>query len=90
MTDTPIKSMAPNADDRALHTDITALIKRHLTPDTQERVLAVAAQVVGQVIAMQDQRKMTRAMVMDLVLANIEAGNRQVIDSLLNAKGPKQ
>jgi len=26
MTDTPIKSMAPNADDRSLHTDITATL----------------------------------------------------------------
>lgn len=83
----PMKSFTPNAADQALHRDIADLIKRHLTPDTQQRVLAIAAQVVGQVLAMQDQRTMTPDRAMQVVIANIEIGNKGVIDSLHNTKG---
>lgn len=84
---TPLKSMPTIPADQALRDDIQALIKRHLDPDTPERVMAIAAMIVGQVIALQDQRMMTRAMVMDLVVANIEVGNQAVIALLQNTKG---
>ncbi len=83
----PMKSSPPTEADRALHDDITALIKRHLTPDTSERVLAIAAQVVGQVLAMQDQRRMTADMAMQIIQTNIETGNAAVIASLHRTKG---
>jgi hypothetical protein len=83
----PIKRVTTNSGDQLLHADIAALIKRHLTPDTPERVLAIAAQVVGQVIALQDQRTMTNERVWQIVLANIEAGNQGVIDRIHNTKG---
>lgn len=83
MTDLPMKSFGPNDADKALHADITALIKRHLTPDTQHRVLAIAAQVVGQVLALQDQRIPTDVH-FQVILRNIEEGNQRVIDELAN------
>ena len=86
-SDIPMKRIEPTAADRALRDDIMALIKRHLTPDTPERVLAIAAQVVGQCIALQDQRTMTSEMVWRIVGDNIEAGNLGVIDSLNDTKG---
>jgi hypothetical protein len=90
MSDLPMKSYAADAADKALHADIAALIKRHLIPDTPERALAVASQVVGQVLALQDQRYMTKAMAFDVVLSNIEIGNQSVIGNLINSKGPQQ
>ena len=83
----PMKYVTPSAADRQLHADIAALIKRHLTPDTPQRVLAIAAQVVGQVLAMQDQRTMSTNRAMQVIIANIEIGNRGVIDSLSDTKG---
>lgn len=83
----PMKSFAPDAADQALHRDIADLIKRHLTPDTPQRVLAIAAQVVGQCLALQDQRTMTADRAMQVVIANIEIGNRGVIDRLSDTKG---
>lgn len=77
----------PTAADDAMRADILALIKRHLTPDTSDRFLAIAAQVVGQAMALQDQRKMTVQMAWDLILVNIEAGNLGVIESLHDTKG---
>ena len=87
MANIPMKSVEPTSSDKALRDDIMALIKRHLVPDTAERVLAIAAQVVGQCIALQDQRTMTREMVWKIVGDNIEAGNLGVIDSLNDTKG---
>lgn len=82
-----LKKHAATEADKALHADIAALCKRHLTLDTPERVLAVAAQFVGQVLAMQDQRKLTSAMAMQIVIENIQVGNRQVIEAIHDTKG---
>lgn len=87
MTHLPMKNIAPTKADQALRDDIMALIKRHLHPDTSERVLAIASQVVGQCLALQDQRKMTKDMAFEIVMANIELGNQGVIASLQNTKG---
>ncbi len=85
--DISMKRVEPTSADKALRDDIMALIQRHLTPDTSDRVLAIAAQVVGQCIAMQDQRTMTHQMVWKIVGENIEAGNRDVIETLNYTKG---
>lgn len=44
-----------------------------------EELLAVAAAFVGQMIALQDQTKITPEQAMDLVARNIEAGNMAAI-----------
>lgn len=87
MPEFPMKKHATTDADKALHADIAALCKRHLTPDTSERVLAVAAQVVGQVLAMQDQRKFTSEMAMQIVIENIQVGNRHALEEIQNTKG---
>lgn len=45
-------------------------------------ILAILAYTLGQVIAMQDQRTVTKEMIWELVGANIEAGNAMVINEL--------
>lgn len=47
-------------------------------------MLAVAANLVGKLIALQDQRTMTPAMAMEIVAKNIEAANQRVIKELDN------
>jgi hypothetical protein len=66
--------------------DIVALLRRHehLTP---LEMLAIAANAVGKMIAMQDQRVVTPDMALAVVGKNIEAGNRQVIAELAATKG---
>jgi len=83
-----MKTFQPSDADQRLHTDIANLIARHLTPESKpDRVLAIAAQVVGQALALQDQRKMTKEMALDLIMANIEMGNQGVIARLHDTKG---
>lgn len=48
-------------------------------------MLAVLSNMVGKCIAYQDQRKYTSSQIMDVVRMNIEIGNKQVIDKLMNS-----
>jgi len=50
-------------------------------------MLAVTAHLVGVLIALQDQRKVTREMALELVTQNIEAGNAEAIGSLHETEG---
>lgn len=65
--------------------DLCQLMRKHskLTP---LEMLAIAANMVGKLVAMQDQRSTTPAMAMEVVAKNIENGNQMIIDQL--AKGP--
>ncbi|ESY05349.1 MULTISPECIES: hypothetical protein [unclassified Mesorhizobium] len=61
---------------------------REIAPDMPaDEILAVVCVFVGQLVALQDQRRFSRESVMELVASNIEAGNRVVIDDLLKARG---
>lgn len=52
-----------------------------------EEMLAVASQIVGRMVALQDQRRFTPAAVMQIVAINIEAGNQDIINQLASAPG---
>lgn len=45
-------------------------------------IVAILSYTLGQCIAMQDQRTVTKEMIWELVGANIEKGNAMVIDEL--------
>jgi hypothetical protein len=51
-------------------------------------ILAVASNMVGKLVAMQDQRTVSPQMAMDTVSRNIELGNNQVLDDLLSEQRP--
>lgn len=76
-----MKSIKPTREQIAFRDDMLAALRRHqhLRPD---EMLAVASHFVGQLVAMQDQRKLTPAMAMQIVASNIEAGNQGVIEEL--------
>ena len=82
-----MKASDPTDADRKLRREILDLIGRHMQPDTQERALAIAAQIVGQFIAVQDQRRMTPDMAMEIVYANMQSGNRQIVNNIMRTKG---
>jgi len=56
------------------------------TLDASE-LLAVLSHLVGQLVALQDQRVVTPEAAMELVSSNIEQGNAEVIARLLNEAG---
>lgn len=54
---------------------------------TSLELLAVAANAVGKLIAMQDQRHVSPDRAMRIVANNMQVGNQQVLDSLKDVKG---
>lgn len=78
----PMKSKAPSKAHMQFRDDMIALMRKHqeLPPD---EMLAVAAYFVGQLLALQDQRRMTPAMGLQVISSNIEAGNAQAIEQSL-------
>lgn len=77
----------PTPDHRAFREEAIALLKKHASHLDAKDMLALAAHLVGQLIAMQDQRTMTSEMALQIVGVNIEAGNAEVIDNLGNSAG---
>jgi hypothetical protein len=84
---TPMKNSAPNALHLAFRKALEEAMRTHGATLQADELLAVMSHCVGQLIALQDQRKMTPAMAMDLVSSNIEQGNREVVLSLLTQTG---
>lgn len=79
--------VAPTPQMIAFREGLIACMRQHGDAMDATELLAVAAHLVGQLIAMQDQRRWTTEKVMELVSSNIEQGNREVIDGLLNSTG---
>lgn len=78
------KSTTPTKEQIAFRDEMVATLRKHqhLRPD---EMLAVASYFVGQLLALQDQRKMTPAMGLQIVSSNIEAGNAQAIKEALGS-----
>lgn len=78
----PMKSKAPSPAHTAFRDDMVAMMRKHqhMAPD---EMLAVAAYFVGQLLALQDQRRMTPEMGLQVISSNIEAGNAQAIEQSL-------
>lgn len=77
-----MKTMAPTPELVAFMDDLKSALGRHTNLDAMQ-MLAVASQFVGNLIALQDQRKVTPVMAMELVANNIQIGNQAAIDACL-------
>lgn len=73
--------------DQAFRDDMMKVLKKHLPPDSKERLLALASQAVGQVLAHQDQRRFTPAQCIEIIQANIEKGNQDEVSRLMRLDG---
>ncbi|MBV9863305.1 MAG: hypothetical protein JO267_14290 [Alphaproteobacteria bacterium] len=67
--------------------DLCALINKHAAKVSALELLAIAANVVGKMIALQDQRMITTEAAMRTVAKNIEVGNQQVLEQLAQTAG---
>ena len=67
--------------------ELCQFLSRHSEKLTKLEMLAVAANMVGKLIALQDQREVTPTTAMDIVAKNIEYGNKEVLEQLQQSKG---
>lgn len=83
----PTKSAAPSAAHLAYRKAIEQAMRDHGADLRADELLAVTAHLVGQLIALQDQRVMTPEMAIALVQQNMEQGNREVVEGLMHQTG---
>lgn len=85
------KSQKPNINHirfrKALEQAFAQAIEQGGAELEAEEILAITAHLVGQLAALQDQRRYTSEMVMGLITENIAQGNREVLDGRLNETG---
>ena len=74
-------------EHEVLYQDLVALVGKHAGKVDGKELLAVAANMLGKLIAMQDQRKITPEMAKEIVIKNMQHGNKQIKDQLEQTKG---
>lgn len=83
--------MLAKPEHEVAYQDLAELLAKHADKLSKLELLAVAANMVGKLIALQDQRYVSGVKAMSVVTRNLELGNKQVIDELnAAAKGMKQ
>lgn len=82
-----MSTRAAKVDHEAFYQELVAVLRKRTDKLTSEEMLAIAANMLGKIIAMQDQRTMTRERALQIVAANIELGNEQVINRLGKSEG---
>ena len=90
MSALPITTILPDDRHQALMAAFKDALKAHGMDITPIEWLAIASQFVGLLTAAQDQRKYTSADIMEVVGANIEQGNRDFVNSMMQTQGGVQ
>lgn len=72
------------------HQDLINLIRKHADKLTPLELLAIGANMLGKLLALQDQRKITPELAMTIIIENIQYGNQMVIDEMNKITGAKQ
>jgi hypothetical protein len=67
--------------------ELVQLVSKHADKITAVELLAVAANMLGKLVALQDQREFSPTMVMEIIAKNIEHGNKQALEQLSKTVG---
>lgn len=79
--------MISRPEHEIAYQEIVALVRRHADKVSALEMLAIAANVVGKLVAVQDQRTTTSSKAMEIVARNLEIGNEQALQEISNSKG---
>jgi Asp-tRNA(Asn)/Glu-tRNA(Gln) amidotransferase B subunit len=77
----------PKQEHHVCYNDLVALLRKHEPKVSSLELLAIAANMVGKMVALQDQRTVTAAMAMEIVARNLEVGNQEALQQLQLTKG---
>lgn len=82
-----MRTTPPTSEHERVRQAVLAVVRKEAADMPGEQVLAIMANITGGVLALLDQRRFTPDQAMEIISANIEAGNRAVIDELMRAPG---
>jgi hypothetical protein len=69
--------------------DLIALLNKHAGHLNGLEMLAVAANMLGKMVAFQDQRTVSPSLAMAVVAKNLEIGNKHALEQLSATGGPR-
>jgi hypothetical protein len=72
-----------NPKHEAAYQDLVAIVRKYEGELSPSELLAIAANLTGKLVALQDQRTMTPELAMEIVSRNLELGNQQALAELL-------
>lgn len=78
-----MKSILAKPEHEVAYQDIVQLVRKHADKITPLEMLAIAANMVGKLIAFQDQRVITPAVAVEIIAENVECGNQQALEKTL-------
>ena len=81
------RRIQPTEKHRAFRDDLVGVLRKYGDQIDAMEMLALSAHLVGQILALQDQRTMSREVALEIVIKNIEAGNAEVITGLDHPAG---
>ena len=67
--------------------ELVAMLRRHADVLDAVELLAIGANMLGKLLALQDQRVRTAEQYMEIVSQNLEIGNKQAIEQIMASKG---
>ncbi len=81
------KIQAASPEHEVAYQDLVALVRKHEATMTPIELLAIAANMLGKLVALQDQRVTTPELAMEVVATNIQRGNQEVLEQLAKSEG---
>ena len=82
-----MKSFEPSDALRKAKAAFLDALKPYGDDLTPEEILALLSNMTGQTLALLDQEKYTPDMGINIIMKNIEAGNKEVVDALMESQG---
>jgi len=83
---TPMKEVKVDAVTQGFADDIFVVLNKHAGALPADVMLALSAYVTGQIMALQDQRKMTTGMAFEIIERNLQEGNRSIVEGMRDIK----
>jgi flagellar hook assembly protein FlgD len=78
-----MKAEMAKPEHEVAFSDLVALVQKHSEKMTSLELLAVASNMVGKIVALQDQRTTTAEVAMEVVVRNVQQGNQDVVNQLM-------
>ncbi len=77
----------PKPEHQVAYQDLCALMNKHAASLSPLELLAIGANMLGKLVALQDQRATTPENAMAVVAHNIERGNQEAVEALMASQG---
>jgi len=87
MKSASLKCVQCDTRHEVAYQDLCKLVSKHANELSSLQLLAIAGNMVGKLIAMQDQRSISAEQALEVLFYNLQAGNKQILDQIMQSQG---